>query len=196
MSAVDPPNASADKTALRVELQRRRNAVSPPERHAFSQRACTIVAEHLRGLQVAVVALYAAIRSELDTSELAESLRRLGIRIAYPRVIGGTRTLQFSTSTTDQLVVDRFGIPSPAADAPPIPIADIDCFVVPGLAFDKRGNRLGWGRGYYDQTLALHSRAMRIGICFSLQLLASLPDDEHDIRMTAIATEEGLVAAR
>ncbi|HEX7003793.1 MAG TPA: 5-formyltetrahydrofolate cyclo-ligase [Trueperaceae bacterium] len=88
----------------------------------------------------------------------------------------------------------RFGFLQPSPLAPPVPGERIDLVLVPGLAFDTSGNRLGFGMGYYDRLLAtLAEDAPRIGVTTSALVVPRLPAEEHDVRMTHLATEVGLV---
>jgi 5-formyltetrahydrofolate cyclo-ligase len=74
-----------------------------------------------------------------------------------------------------------------------VPPEEIDLILVPGLAFTRDGQRLGRGGGFYDRYLAsLPPRAMKLGICFQCQMLESLPSEEHDQRVHAIVTEDGI----
>jgi 5-formyltetrahydrofolate cyclo-ligase len=137
----------------------------------------------------AVVALYAAMRNEVDTRPLAAVLRARGARICYPRVLPG-RLLNFHETAEAELVTTRLGIPEPPAGAPTIDPTDIDIFVVPGLAFDPNGVRLGWGRGHYDNALAAAPQALRVGLAHAFQVLPHVPDDRHDVRMDWLLTEQ------
>ena len=86
-----------------------------------------------------------------------------------------------------------FGLREPAADNPEVPLDQIDVMVIPGLAFDSTGTRLGWGKGYYDRALAL-TRAVRIGYCFALQIVPHVPRESYDIPMHHLVTEDGALS--
>ena len=88
---------------------------------------------------------------------------------------------------TAELKKGRFGIPEPAV---PVFAAgdELDLIVVPGVAFDRAGRRIGRGGGFYDRLLPQY-RAVRAGICFDLQCLKTIPAEEHDIQMNLVATE-------
>ena len=136
-----------------------------------------------------VVALYAAKGTEVETQAIAEHAARRGIALAYPRVVDGVRALTFHEVRADELEVAHYGIREPRADVTPIALERIAAFVVPGLAFDRDGGRIGWGRGYYDVTLAKAPGALRIGIAFDCQLVDHVPRDPHDVAMNIIITE-------
>jgi 5-formyltetrahydrofolate cyclo-ligase len=138
----------------------------------------------------AVVALYSAKGSEVDAARIDRFARARGLVVAYPRVIGETRTLGFHAVTPDELAPSRFGLREPSADAPRVAVEDIAAFVVPGLAFDRSGWRVGWGRGHYDATLAAASpEALRIGLAFECQLIEQVPREPHDVALHIIITE-------
>jgi 5-formyltetrahydrofolate cyclo-ligase len=138
----------------------------------------------------AVVSLYAAKGSEVDTARIDEFLRRLGIAVAYPRVVADGRLLTFHTVALDELGPSRFGLLEPSADAHAVAVTDIAAFVVPGLAFDRAGWRIGWGRGHYDATFAAASAsALRIGLAFECQLVPQVAREPHDMALHFIITE-------
>jgi 5-formyltetrahydrofolate cyclo-ligase len=87
----------------------------------------------------------------------------------------------------------RFGFLQPAMTAAAAPAAEIEIVLVPGLAFDAGGNRLGFGMGYYDRLLAtLEPGVPRVGVTPAALLVPRLPSEEHDVRMTHLATEDGV----
>jgi 5-formyltetrahydrofolate cyclo-ligase len=98
--------------------------------------------------------------------------------------------LAFAAAGPEDLIAGRFGLREPALTAPPIDLGAIAAFVVPGLAFDRSGGRIGWGHGYYDATLAAaEPTALRIGLAFELQLIDRVPRDAHDVALHAVITE-------
>lgn len=154
----------------------------------IADEACRMIAGEVEA--GAVVALYAAKGSEVDTAELDRRLRAAGLRVAYPRVDDAERVLAFHEAALDELVAGRFGLREPAADAPRVAVEEIAAFVVPGLAFDVAGGRIGWGRGHYDATFAAaHPRALRIGLAFECQIIDEVPREPHDESVHTVITE-------
>jgi len=137
-----------------------------------------------------VLAIYRSKGSEVDTTAIDVAARARGVEVAYPRVVDGQHQLAFHLVGVDELVPSRFGLREPRADAPSVDIARIGAFVIPGLAFDRSGVRLGWGLGHYDATLVVADpRAFRIGLAFECQMVDSVPHDPHDQRLHVIITE-------
>jgi 5-formyltetrahydrofolate cyclo-ligase len=166
----------------------RRDALSDAERAAASaviaERADAAIAER----NAHVVALYAAKGTEVATAKLDAALRGRGVRVVYPRVADGQRELVFVATSIENLALGTFGLREPAAGSPAEPLESIDIFVVPGVAFDRSGARLGWGRGYYDATLA-SARGVRLGLAFECQMVDEVTYEPHDIPMNVIVTE-------
>jgi 5-formyltetrahydrofolate cyclo-ligase len=181
-----------EKRELRVAMRARREALSASDAARASDAACR-AALALPGLTSArVVAVYRAIRHELDPLGIERALAAAGVVIALPRVgdarAGGRLSFLRADGPT---VASAFGVPEPAPDAPEVALSAIDAFVVPGLAFDARGARLGWGRGHYDVTLAAAPRALRVGFCHQMQLVPVVPESSGDERMDVIVTDAG-----
>jgi 5-formyltetrahydrofolate cyclo-ligase len=118
---------------------------------------------------------------------IIERAKTLVKKIALPRVEEDKITF-YELSSIKSLIRGRFGIMEPP---PYMQINEIDILVVPGIAFDKTGCRLGYGKGYYDRLLS-GKRTFSIGLAYSFQLLENLPYDRYDKRLDAIASEDGL----
>jgi 5-formyltetrahydrofolate cyclo-ligase len=168
-----------------------RDAMTGAERAAASAVICdaanAMLAARLSPGQV--VALYAAKGSEVDTQRVDAFSRARGLVVAYPRVNGHARILAFHAVPIDALAPARFELREPSADAPAVAVEDIAAFVMPGLAFDRAGGRLGWGRGHYDATLAAAPRALRIGLAYERQVVDQVAREAHDVALHIIITE-------
>ena len=137
--------------------------------------------------QAKVVGAYFAIGSEVMTELIIGRAKILNKKIALPRV-EEDKIAFYELSSTKSLIKGRFGVMEP----PPCEhIREIDILVVPGVAFDKKGNRLGYGKGFYDRLLS-GKRTFSIGLAYSFQLLENLPHDKYDKRLDAIASEDGI----
>ncbi len=167
-----------------------RDKMPEPARVAASEAIAATVETELAALPSgSLVGLYAPKGTEVETTTLDRDLRARGLRVAYPRIVAGQRTLAFCEVAIDELVSAHFGLREPRPDASAVDLAIIAAFVIPGLAFDRGGGRVGWGRGYYDATLVHAPNALRIGIAFECQLVESVPLDAHDALLHYVVTE-------
>jgi 5-formyltetrahydrofolate cyclo-ligase len=141
-----------------------------------------------------VVAGTLPMRSELDPRPLMRRLEALGATLALPRAPKRGSPLSFHRWTAQtRFETSRFGVTEPVVETP---LVEPDLVLVPLLAFDARGARLGYGGGFYDVTLAaLRARSpglRAIGVAFSGQRVTALPTEPHDQRLDAVLTEAGL----
>lgn len=165
----------------------RRNGLDPGEIARLSNHIQEFVTESKEFKSARVVGAYYAFGSEVKTDLILERAKALSKKVALPSV-EGTSLAFYELSSGKYLVKGRFGIMEPL---PYGPVDKIDLLVVPGIAFDKQGYRLGYGKGYYDKFLAGKS-VFSIGLGYSFQLLDGLPRGEYDKRLDAIATEQGI----
>ncbi|RLB74537.1 MAG: 5-formyltetrahydrofolate cyclo-ligase [Deltaproteobacteria bacterium] len=134
------------------------------------------------------LALYSPIHNEVVTEQIFAAARKVNKKVYYPRVAGDEFAF-FEVATLEELVTGAFGVAEPVSAAK-ISVADLDLVVVPGVAFDLHGYRLGYGRGFYDrQLVGKPTGTVSVGLCFNLQLYDSLPVETHDQAMDFIATE-------
>jgi 5-formyltetrahydrofolate cyclo-ligase len=165
----------------------RRNRMNSQEIAKRSKSIQEFVINNNKFQSAKVVGAYFAFGSEVATELIIERAKMLGKKIALPRVEEDKITF-YELSSTKSLIRGRFGIMEP----PPYGHMDeIDLLVVPGIAFDKKGNRLGYGKGFYDRLLS-GKRTFSIGLAYSFQLLENLPHHRHDKRLDAIASEDGI----
>lgn len=148
------------------------------------------------------LAAYAAFRSEADAFGLSRWCWARGIPVAAPRVgAAGDMTLREITGE-EELMPGAYGIREPGPGAPEAPLAPGTLVLVPGLAFDAAGGRLGYGGGYYDRLLAGHRADIDAGAivlaapAFAAQLVDAVPTEPHDVRVRFLITEEGLLDCR
>jgi 5-formyltetrahydrofolate cyclo-ligase len=184
------------KAALRPAAVARRDALPPAERMG----AALAIAE--RGLPVevtpgTVVSGFSPLKSEISPLPLLRRLADAGASLALPVVIGrGQPLVMRAWSFGAPLVSGVWGIREPPADAPEL---NPDILIVPLLAFDRRGHRIGYGAGYYDMTIA-RLRAMKpvtaIGIAFGSQEIAAVPTTPRDARLDLVLTERETIDFR
>ncbi len=171
------------KTKLRKEFLEKRKAFAT---YNLSFDICKKAVSLPAFTEADTVMIYFASNFEVDTSYIIACAKSLGKTICAPRVLNDT-DMEAAIIGEDGFCRGAFGIWEPKGPA----ISKVDLVFVPGVAFDKKGNRLGYGKGYYDRFLSKTS-ASTVGLAFSCQIAESLPCDEHDKRLDMILTEEGL----
>jgi 5-formyltetrahydrofolate cyclo-ligase len=176
------------KRALRTELIARRARLAPDERAEKSRAIADRIEEVAAFRGAAVVALYAALGTEVDPAEIARRAIARGVRVAFPRA-GPERRLAFAVCAPAELVRGPLGAAEPPAGAPALDPRELGCIVLPGVAFSEEGLRLGRGGGYYDATLRDLLGAARVGLAFDVQIVPTLPREAHDVAMDAVVTE-------
>ena len=178
------------KPITRRTVLSRRDAMTAETRAAASEQIALGASRLLENLAAgSVVGLYAPKGTEVDTTRIDQIIRARGLRVVYPRIVDGERRLAFHEVTIDELVRATFGLCEPRVDAPSVSLDELAALVIPGLAFDRRGHRIGWGRGYYDATLAAAPGALRIGLGFECQVIDDVPHDPHDASLHYVVTE-------
>ncbi|MEW6547138.1 MAG: 5-formyltetrahydrofolate cyclo-ligase [Bacillota bacterium] len=182
----------------RAELRRRvlaqRLALAPEEVVALSERVKSHLLSHPVWQVSRVVLGYASFRQEVDTFPLLADAVASGKELALPRVDRKRRVLDLLRvrDLAADLVPGYQGILEPdPGRCPPVDAALVDLVLVPGVVFDRRGFRLGYGGGYYDRLLGYLPRAVRVGLAFSLQVVDQLPVLPHDLPVDILVTEGG-----
>lgn len=134
------------------------------------------------------LALYSAIHNEVSTDEILGQALDRGKSLVFPRVSG--EDLEFVLiESPSELVSGAFGVKEPKS-CNLVPVEKLDLIVVPGVVFDQRGHRLGYGRGYYDRALAkCQSHCMKVGFAYDFQLVEELPATDYDETLSMLFTE-------
>jgi 5-formyltetrahydrofolate cyclo-ligase len=179
------------KRSLRSSTLAMRRALTPQqvaERSASLQQRFLSLPEFM---EAKLLALYAPIHQEVDTALVAADALASGKTLLYPAVTGDDMEFR-RVASMDQFTPGRFGIREPVGDA--VDPAAADVIVVPGVAFDLQGRRIGYGKGYYDRCLhRLEGRGMLIAFCFEFQLFEEIVGEPHDVAMDLIVTEGRVV---
>ncbi len=177
-----------DKDALRRRCLQIRESLSPEEVAAASAATCERLARWDLLRRAHTVMAYLAFRNELDLGDLFALLP--SIRWVLPRIEG--HRLVLHPYDPDRLVRHPFGMLEPHPELPVVDPALLDVVLVPGVAFDPRGGRLGFGGGFYDRFLPT-TPAVRVGVTYDACLLDALPCTEKDQRMDWIVTPTRLI---
>lgn len=140
------------------------------------------------------VMLYMSFRDEVETTGLLAEVLAEGKRLILPKCYPHGIMQPFAVTDLDRDVEEgRWGITEPKAKGEPVDPQVIDLVVVPGVAFDRQGHRLGYGAGYYDRFLPrLAPGTPRIGLAFSCQRVERIPAEAFDRRVSAVITEDGV----
>jgi len=195
-TALSGPALREAKQGLRERVLAARDALDPrarvEESRLIAQRIAALASFH----DASSVLLTLPFRSEWDTRALMHDALARGTTVVLPRVNEGTRMIELHRvrdPSTDVAGGYR-GIPEPLGSLPRVDPASVEWVLVPGVAFDLRGRRLGYGGGYYDRLSPLLSpQAPRIAGAYELQIVESIPAAPHDLTVTAIATASRLV---
>ena len=138
---------------------------------------------------------YLDFRGEVETRELAVEILSMGKRLVVPLCHRDNIIPCLINDLNQDLHAGTWGILEPRKDRiRPLPPLEIDLVLVPGVAFDHQGNRLGYGRGYYDRFLPrLREDVLAVGLAFACQIVDRIPTDEYDMKMSLIITENGVI---
>lgn len=172
-----------DKKSLRQEIRTRKKAHTQEQLLTESQYIMNKLAANQAFQQAKIVMLYASLPDEVQTLDFMEKWRNRK-RIILPTVVGDD-IVPVELAADSRMTEGDFHILEP--DSPPYE-GPIDLIVVPGMAFDSQGHRLGRGKGYYDRFLMKYPDVKTIGICFSFQMLDEVPAEPHDQLIDEIIT--------
>lgn len=187
-----PFHNPSNKDLLREKFKKIRAETSPGMVEAASQNVWT----YLRSLpafeSAKGIGAFASIPGEIDTLAILEGILSQGKKLYLPRMEKDKSHFIFLPVTDlKNLAPGTFGIMEPTGRHPAA-WEELDLVLVPGLAFDLKGNRLGFGKGYYDRALPqLNNSAMTVGLAYSFQIVEQLPTDQGDIPVKALLTEKG-----
>jgi len=184
------------KDKLRRRILRKCRALSPDEVIGRSSKIRYRFIELTEEQGFNVVMIYISVRNEVDTYELGRELLRMGKMVCAPVVDRAQRRILPYTVNRipDDLVDGEYSIPEPSREkGQRVDPSLIDVVVVPGVGFDPRGYRIGYGGGYYDRFLPLCSKALFVGLAYEFQIVDKVPNEDWDIRMDVIITEERVI---
>jgi 5-formyltetrahydrofolate cyclo-ligase len=203
------PHPSSDlideKHTLRRTMGDRRSALSAADRAALSAAAAERVLA-LPEMEAAtrvpdggVIAGYIAFRGEIDPAPILQAARARGAAVALPRVGTGTPRLSFHlVEARAALRAGPWGLLEPDAAAPEVGARDIDFMIVPGLAFDARGHRLGYGKGHYDEVvrpLRAAGHGVLVGLAYDFQIVDRCPAGAGDETVDVVVTDRRVLRA-
>ncbi len=183
-----PPDATKERLrSLLLETRREMTFEDVWKRSAIIQRRL-IETKAFRSARH--IALYSSCQNEVITDDLFHKAREKGKKVFYPRVFRGAEVMVFlPVRSLDELNPGAFDIREPAnrADRAVDP-KTLDLVVLPGVAFDRRGARLGFGKGFYDRALAGTKKTL-VALAYDFQVVERVPTEPHDVMMDAVITE-------
>ena len=185
----------ADKKKMRDVILRQRDAMSPAARTSASRAILEKVSALPLYEKAKVVLTYMGFGTEIDTQPFFERIIADGKIVVLPRVDRATQTLILhSARGMSELLTSKYGILEPGTDAPIVAITNVDFVLMPGVALDRIGNRLGYGRGYYDKLMSTANPALaRVAAGFSCQIVDKVPVGSHDKKVDCIITENEII---
>ena len=189
---------------IRQQLRAARRALTADQQRLFADQLATIICREAVFLRAKRIGIYLANDGEIDPSIVMEIARKSGKRcflpILHPLKVNRLYFGEYSAKTT--LAPNRFGIPEPNLKTHQLaPPWSLDIIFMPLVAFDRQGNRMGMGGGFYDRTLAFMAKASRqkpmlIGLAHSSQELEKISQQNWDIPLHLIATNREIICAK
>jgi len=189
--AQDQKRMHPTKQELRKVLKNRRLAIPLSERENMSAGICSNLLGILNGCSPVMV--YVSKPPEVNTETLISALIAKGGRVIVPIIERETVSLRLSYLDDPSVLVDStFHVPEPIGSEIPARPEEIAVAIIPVLGFDRHGNRLGYGAGYYDRFLEKNPNITRIGLAFACQEIPVIPCDANDVKIDIIVTENGV----
>lgn len=189
-------DSSNSKTAIRAAALERRESLPAAIRREYAAIIWDRVFAMAAYREAASILAYCSFGSEINTAPLLEAILAGGKRLLLPAVNREQDAIDVYRVTDLDVCLRRgvFGIrePDPAHCEP---AKDFDLVIVPGVAFDRRGGRIGYGKGYYDKLLA-GSKAPTIAAAFDTQIVYQIPLEPHDVLVDTLVTEAGVIETR
>jgi len=180
------------KRWLRDAARATRSLLSHEEIEQKSRIICDTLLDLLDGVDPVLV--YVSKPLEVGTKTFIEHLIQNKKNVVVPIIEKDTRTLRLSYLTNPSVLVpSTFHVAEPIGNEIPARPCDVKVVIVPMLGYDKCGNRLGYGAGYYDRFLSANPNMFRIGLAFSALEVEEIPADENDMGMDVIITEQGII---
>ena len=190
-----------NRNSIRSEILQKRDNITPAERTILSERIMAHLIEWIQlsekseqGYNFDSVMVFLSMNSEVDTWQLVELLHEQEKQIIAPVVDtkSGDLIPKQIQNFDEDLVLHRYGMYEPKESCPVFPTHQLQLILVPGIAFDRKGHRLGYGKGFYDRFLPTCPNAVTIGMAFQVQIVDDTYPQQWDIPVQHILTEVGI----
>jgi 5-formyltetrahydrofolate cyclo-ligase len=182
------------KDKIRKQVLKTRFALPPAQRSSKSAEIEARLFGQSEFRSAAVIMFFASFQSEVETHHMIRRALAEGKRVVLPRVKGKELELLEIENYERDVAPGAWGIPEPERGRP-VELKDIGLIVMPGAVFDVRGNRIGYGGGFYDKLLPLYT-GRTVALAFELQIIPEVPAAAHDIPVHMIITEKRIIDAR
>jgi 5-formyltetrahydrofolate cyclo-ligase len=187
-----------EKQEARAAARARIAGLDVATKRANSELLCRALAAEPRIAAARCVMAFAPMDDEPDITPLLRAMLERGVTVAMPRLdwksgsLFPVRLLNLDQDLELLVVSENLRVRVPRAELEAVPTGEIDVVLVPGLAFDGAGGRLGRGKGFYDHFLpTLRGDALTCAVCFGVQVIEAVPMEPHDVRLMAVACERG-----
>ncbi|MCC5915742.1 MAG: 5-formyltetrahydrofolate cyclo-ligase [Cryomorphaceae bacterium] len=180
---------SHHKKQLRTIFLSRRNDLAPEQKAEMDRRICEGIWKKIEALQPRVIHTFLPINSEINFYPVIKRSIAAGITIVCPRALPNRRMSHLVLRDLSATTPGVMGTIYPSGENEYL--GTYDLILVPGLAYDQRGHRLGYGGGYYDAFLKNHPDAFKLGLFYAFQACDKLPIGMHDVQLDGVVTEVG-----
>ena len=181
-----------EKNKLRRDLLEKRRTLAQSLQEEKSDLILKTLLSEEAFAEASSVALYFPINGEVDTRGIFRKCVELEKKVFFPKTRGSDLVF-LRTRNIEELSPGTFLVPEPPEDAECARSDELDLVLVPGVAFDLSGNRIGYGKGFYDRFLKDIPRHIRFGLAYRFQVLESVPSHETDVKTGRIITEDGAI---
>lgn len=171
----------SEKSAIREQMLEMRSHMAPRYKRNYDHEVCEALKKITLDRQPEIIHSYLPIKGEIDVTPFLKWALETGFRIVCPKVLTERQMQNIELFNFDNFDIGPFNTIHPAGNN--IYEGTIDLAIVPGLAFDKELNRLGYGGGYYDRFLPKYPKAYKLALQYPFQLISSVPTEEHDVKV-------------
>ena len=180
-----------EKNKLRDIMRERRNSLTPEEKRIKSEQICKNTFAIIKPGET--VMGFVSKEAEVNTRPFLEMLLAAGNPLVVPIIVKEDHSLRLSyLKDLNHLVPSTFNVPEPIGHEIPVPDGAVDVVILPMLAFDKYGSRLGYGSGYYDRFLDKNPGIKTVAMAFACQEAEKVPTEEFDVPVDYVITENGI----
>ena len=176
-----------NKNILRKEILKHRAAIDSKIKSNYDHWICDQLYLTIEEWEYEIIHCYIPMKDEIDILPLIEKLLREGKVIIAPKTLKKRKLQHLVLTSTKHIEKGIYGTQHPANSIEYV--GDLDLIITPGLAYDYKGNRLGYGGGYYDEFLREHSNAHKIGLAYPFQRMKNIPLDSHDIPVNEVISK-------